>query len=154
MATTTIYSIPEALALFSTDPSLSLFTLTHFPKEIKVCIAEFLDHQSLVRLGTTCSPLRQLVLNDGNSLWKALHDNHWSSGSRSRFDGPPSQRPRGGIIVVDDDIWQAEFIHRFTLDKSVHELLGRLAAGGSAELRTSRQSLVDSLGGIDDSYHD
>ena len=119
MTSTTFYTLPEALASLSTDPSRQpVFSLTHFLAEINVCIAEFLDHESLVRLGTTCFPLRQLVLNDGNSLWKALHDKRWSSGSRFRFDGAPSQRPRGGIVVVDDDMnWQAEFIRRITLEK-------------------------------------
>lgn len=116
---TSTSDLSSALATLSVGcGDTALFSLASLPKEIIIGIAECLCHESLVQLGATCSPLRQIVSNDLNSHWKALHDKRWRSGKRFRFTGPPSQRPRGGVTIVHEDIdWKAEFIRRVALDK-------------------------------------
>ena len=103
------------------------------PLEIVAGIAEFQDHQSLTALGATCTSLHQFVCN-ADSLWKTLHDQRWRHGKRNRFKGPPSRRPRGGVVFVDDEgiiSWREEFIRRHLLDKGLPERIARLQAMGN-----------------------
>ena len=102
-------------------------SLSRLPKDIIIGMVHYLDHKSLVQLAATCSPFQQLVKNDVDGHWKVLHDKNWSSGKLLRFNGPPSQRPRGGIVALDDGRnWREEFMRRVELDKRVPELLSRL----------------------------
>lgn len=122
--------LSSALTTLSVGPGdIALFSLASMPKEIIIGIAEFLCHESLVQLGATCSFIQQIVSTDLNSHWKLLHDKRWSSGKLLRFTGPPSQRPRDGVIIVDEGMdWKAEFIRRVALDKNVPLRLAQLAA--------------------------
>ena len=120
-------SISAALAglsIYSSDD----WPLSHLPKEIIIGMAKYLDHRSLVQLGATCSTFWQLTKNDVDGHWKLLHDKNWSSGKLLHFNGPPSQRPRDGVVPVDDGRnWRKEFLRRVELDQRVLAILPLIA---------------------------